>query len=625
VKARFGVVSASVLAAVGLAVPAHAAPTTTITVDFTAPVAASPPENFGLTFSTFGVDGGPTANNAADIAALQALDPGAIRVHLKPLTDGRIVTGAADGDQTISGDRWIDVIEEIGAEPVVIVNVNAAEAVAVLNYLNANGHQVKKFIVGNEMDSNSGADMTAAEYTAAFRQIARAMRQVTPDLKIGGPAPAHFATDVLQTFVAGAVTNAPAAEKASFVDYHAYGAGAGANATIAQSTQYTAQLQQLRTMVGDASVGLQVGEYNMNWGDESQNNTHFASVWVANALGRIISEGATALLYADKNNAMGLIGPNGAPKASYLGMAMFTGQPGGLRHFGTQVVRSTSSDAAVHVYASTNEKNVVVVNTGTDTTATLNLTGVTTGTADLWQSAGAIAQLHPPVKTGTAAIAGGTLTAALPGMSITTFVVNGATSGGTSTLPAFDNAGWQRAGTGATTATTATLTTVAQQFSAGSVYHAAAVPSAALDATFDATIGGGTGGDGMTFALLDPASTARVGGTGGGLGYSGLTGVAVTLDTFNNATNAAQSLIGVATAASGTTFTYAGSTTAVPALRATHRYQVKREGGNLVVSVDGTVVLRAAVTLPANVVVAFTAGTGNATDLHQVTSPTIRY
>ncbi|MEJ3746200.1 hypothetical protein WEI85_23285 [Actinomycetes bacterium KLBMP 9797] len=623
-KARFGVVSAGVAAALvtaGLMAPAaHAAPTTTITVDFTAPVAASPPENFGLTFSTFGVDGGPTANNAADIAALRALDPGAIRVHLKPLSDGRIVTGAADGDQSISGDRWIDVIEEIGAEPVVIVNVDEAEAVAVLNYLNANGHQVKRFIVGNEMDANSGADLTAAEYTAAFRRIARAMRQITPDLRIGGPAPAHFATDILRVFIDGAVTNAPAIEKAGFVDYHAYGSGAGQNATIAQSTQYTAQLQQLRAMVGDATVGLQVGEFNMNWGDESQNNTHFASVWVANALGRIISGGATALLYADKNNAMGLIGPNGAPKASYVGMAMFTGQPGGPRHFGRQVVRSSSSDAAVHVYASTDEKNVVVVNTGTDTTATLNLTGVSTGTADVWQSAGAIAQIHPPVKTGTATIAGGRLTAALPAMSITTFVLKEA-----ATLPAFDSAGWQRAGTGTTTATTATLTTVAQRFSAGSVYHAAAVPSAALDATFDATIGGGTGGDGMTFALLDPASTARVGGTGGGLGYSGLTGVAVTLDTFDNATNSPTSLIGVATAAAGTTFTYAGSTTAVPALRATHRYRVQRTGGDLVVSVDGAVVLRAAVPLPPTVVVGFTAGTGNATDLHQVTNATIRH
>ncbi|WP_027344176.1 hypothetical protein [Hamadaea tsunoensis] len=613
--------AAGLLGAGWLAAPARAAATTTITVDFTSPIAASPAKNFGVTFSTFGVDGGPTATHPADIAALTDLAPGAIRVHLKPDANGNIVTGAADGDTSISGDAWLDTIEQIGAEPIVIVNLDQADALAVLNYLNSTGHTVRRYILGNEFDPNSKSDVSAADYVTRFKQIAAAMRAVTPGLEIGGPAPAYFDDGRLHDIVTGIVTNATGTQRASFIDYHAYGSGAGVNATIAQSTQYAAQIAQLRTWINDPSVGIQVGEFNMNWGDESQNNTHFASVWVANALGTIISSGARGLIYSDKNNAMGLIGPNGTPKASYIGMSMFTGQPGGPRHFGSQVVRSSTSDAAVFAYASRDEDNIVVVNTGGATTAQLALTGVTTGSADVWQSAGDIAAVHPAVKTGTIAISSGTATTTLPAMSITTFVVSGTGTGGGSgpvTLPGFSDAKWHKQGTATTTATTATLTAAAQTFSAGSVYYADPVASNGLGAAFDATIGGGTGGDGMTLALLDPASTGRVGGIGAGLGYSGLTGVAVTLDTFDNATNSAGNLVGIATGATGSTFTYLASTTSVPALRSTHHYEVDVANGAMTVRIDGVVRLTSAVALTGQVIVAFTAGTGGSADTHQV-------
>ncbi|NUT20449.1 MAG: hypothetical protein HOV77_14790 [Hamadaea sp.] len=602
------------------AAPARAAATTTIAVDFTSPIAPSPAGNFGVTFSTFGVDGGPTATHPADIAALANLAPGSIRVHLKPDANGNIVTGADSGDTSISGDVWLDTIEQIGAQPTVIVNLDQADALAVLNYVNATGHTVQRFILGNEFDANSKSDVSAADYVTKFRQIAAAMRAVTPGLEIGGPAPAYFEDGRLHDIITGIVTNATGTQRASFIDYHAYGSGAGVNATIAESTRYATQIQQLRTWIGDASVGIQVGEFNMNWGDESQNNTHFASVWVANALGTIITNNARGLIYADKNNAMGLIGPGGTPKASYIGMEMFTGRPGGIRHFGTEVVQSSTSDSAVYAYASRNADNVVVVNTGDATTADLALTGIATGNADVWQSAGDIASIHTPVKTATVTITGGHATASLPAMSITTFVVTG-TAGETATpavLPAFSDAKWVKQGTATTTATTATLTTAAQTFSAGSVYYSDAVPSNGLGASFDATIGGGTGGDGMTLALLDPASTARVGGIGGGLGYSGLTGAAVALDTFDNATNTAGNLMGIATSATGSTFAYVTSTTAVPALRATHHYEVGVASGTMTVRVDGVVTLSAAVTLPSQVIVAFTAGTGGSADTHQV-------
>ncbi|NUU24407.1 MAG: hypothetical protein HOV68_23325, partial [Streptomycetaceae bacterium] len=418
---------------------ASAAPDTVVSVDFGKVIAQSPPENFGVTFSTFAVDGGPVAKSPDDIAALRGLGVGGVRVHLKPDGRGGVVSGAGGGDTSVTGDEWVSAIERIGAEPTVIVNTDPGDALAVLNYLNQHGHHVNRFIIGNEMDANSKSNLPADQYTSAFRQIAARMRQVTPDLEIGGPAPAYFAEDLLRTFIDGAVRDASPQERASFIDFHAYGAGNGENATVASSTRYIGQLDKLRAMLGDAGkdVGLQLGEFNMNWGDESQNNTHFASVWVANALGSIVTRGATAFVYADKNNAMGVIGPHGTPKASYVGMEMFTGNPQGLRHFGRDVVQASSNNPNVQAYASNNEANIVLVNTGEAGQTRIDLAGAVRGSVDIWQSQGALAAVNRPVRTGTADISDGHVTVSLPPLSITTVVVNGLvpSPSGTTTAP----------------------------------------------------------------------------------------------------------------------------------------------------------------------------------------------
>ena len=656
----------------GPTVPVRAAETTNISVDFTEPKVASPRQNFGFTFSTFGDEGGPVPSNPADIASLKRLSAGTVRLHLEPGPDGSVISGADGGATSISGDRWVDVIEELGAEPIVIVNADRADALAVLNYLNTNGHNVKRFIIGNEMDANSKSNLSDAAYTNTFKSIAAAMRQVTPGLQIGGPAPAWFNTGLMQTFINGAVKNATPLEKASFIDFHAYGSGEGDNATMAQSTRYSSQIDELRAMIGDPSVGIQVGEFNMNWGNESQNNTHFASVWNANAFGTIISKGATALVYADKNRAMGLTGPGGTPKASYVGMAMFTGQVGGLRHFGETVVASSSSDPNVRVYASARSNNIVVVNTGGATSANIAMTGASSGSVEQWQIAGALATVHPASLVNTTSFSGGRVVAPLPGMSITTFVVNpaGATTPvpapapapaapapapapaapapasapaapapapapapaapapapapmpsapvSTPTVPGLADSRWRVAGSAVKSAATGTLTTAARKYSAGSIYYDIPVAAEGLNTSFDVSISGGNGGDGMTFALLNPSSSRRVGGSGGGLGYSGLSGTAVVLDTFNNFTNKLSGTIGIARSAAGSTFSYLASNTSVGNLRTRHHYDVTVAGGVLTVKRNGVIVVRSTVTLPEKVILAFTGGTGSSTDAHKL-------
>ena len=155
------------------------------------------------------------------------------------------------------------------------------------------------------------------------------------------------------------------------------------------------------------------------------------------------------------------------------------------------------------------------------------------------------------------------------------------------------------------------------------MFYNKALPSAGLSATFTAQIGQGTGGDGLTFALLDAtkAIPSALGAVGGGLGFSGLPGVAVSLQTDwnaqSNSTNFTGIIIGPGSGADNVTYT---ATAAVPTpLRTgTHTVTVTASGGNLVVTVDGTQLLDTAVTLPPQVLVGFTAGTGSLTDVHTV-------
>lgn len=683
---------------------ASAAPDTVVSVDFTKVIAATPPENFGVTFSTFGVDGGPTAKSPDDIAALRGLGVGSIRVHLAPNEKGQVVSGAQGGDREVTGLEWLTAIEAIGAEPTVVVNADPADALAVLNHLNGNGHHVKRFVIGNEMDKNSKSEMSAEQYTAAFRNIAGQMRAVTPGLEIGGPASAGFDESLISAFIDGAVYKAPPQERASFIDFHMYGGGTGENATIASSVRYAEQLDKVRMLLADApGVGIQVGEFNMNWGDESQNNTHFASVWVANAMGNILTRGANAFLYADKNASMGVLGPQGTPKAGYVGVEMFTGSPLGIRHFGRQAVQATSNNPDVYAYASNNDANIVVVNTGEEGTARIDLAGALRGSVDIWQTSGALGEVNRPVKRGTVNISNGGIEATLPGMSISTFVVNGLVTGapgadpsampadtptssstsmsppapstpatptdtptasassspsattpsagatsappapaGTPTppppgtpapppaqpraqVPDLGDPRWRTQGTATISGGAGVLTRADQKLSAGSLYYDAPVSSASLQVSFDATISGGTGADGLTLALLDPASGGRLGGNGGGLGYSGLTGPAVVLDTFDNNTHTNSDVVGVATSAQGTTMRYATSTAAVPPLRTTHHYDVVVTGGAVTVKIDGNVVLRTQISVPDRVVVAFTAATGETTNLHRVSAVKITH
>ncbi|HXP22243.1 MAG TPA: choice-of-anchor D domain-containing protein [Streptosporangiaceae bacterium] len=183
--------------------------------------------------------------------------------------------------------------------------------------------------------------------------------------------------------------------------------------------------------------------------------------------------------------------------------------------------------------------------------------------------------------------------------------------------------GWFFNGSAVMTGTSLSLTPL-QASKAGSSVYSAAVPSNGLKATFTAQIGGGSGADGMTLSLLDSskANPRSLGGTGAQLGFGGLPGVAVTLDTSKDGTGyPAANFVGIATGVKNGLLIFAATSTKVPNLRSgSHTVGVSVSGSTITVTVDGKQYLSKSVTLPPMVRLAFTAATGSRTDHHIVTA-----
>jgi len=185
--------------------------------------------------------------------------------------------------------------------------------------------------------------------------------------------------------------------------------------------------------------------------------------------------------------------------------------------------------------------------------------------------------------------------------------------------------GWTFNGTAKMTSANLSLTRPVSG-RAGAAVYSLPEPSNGLKAKFTATLGGGTGADGMTLALLDATKTGQraVGGSGALLGFGPLPGVAVTLNTHKDGAGyPSNSFVGIATGANGGLLTFA-ATKNVPGLRnGSHVIGVSVASGKITVTVDGAQVLSKAVALPPTVRLAFTGATGSKTDNHLVSKASI--
>lgn len=199
----------------------------------------------------------------------------------------------------------------------------------------------------------------------------------------------------------------------------------------------------------------------------------------------------------------------------------------------------------------------------------------------------------------------------------------------TGTVPSPIAGGWRLNGSSVLSGTALQLTNATTPQQAGSAFWPTPLNPASIDVAFDAAIDSGTGADGMTLTFADATSAlpTALGLNGDGLGFGGIPGVAVALDTHKGSADPSSNFIGVATGANSSDrriLTWAATTTAVPALRNTVRHiHVTVIDQQLTVSVDDSQVLTTMVTLPAKTQLGFTGSDGGKTDRHAVSNVVI--
>jgi len=182
------------------------------------------------------------------------------------------------------------------------------------------------------------------------------------------------------------------------------------------------------------------------------------------------------------------------------------------------------------------------------------------------------------------------------------------------TIPDPQDGGWTLNGQAIQQGAELQLTDPTGTFEVGSAFWPVPTNSRDLAVNFTSDIGGGSGADGLTLALTDPsAGPTALGGTGGGLGFAGIPGVAVGLDTYP------RDQVGIVQSQSDGTTDWLTEVPSPVALRqGTHQIDVTVSEGVLSVSIDGTPVTSAAVSLTPQVLVGFTAGDGVLNDRHAV-------
>jgi hypothetical protein len=106
--------------------------------------------------------------------------------------------------------------------------------------------------------------------------------------------------------------------------------------------------------------------------------------------------------------------------------------------------------------------------------------------------------------------------------------------------------GWTTNGSAKIDSGTVVLTTATKEQTGTCVFGTPLITKG-LHAAFTIQISGGTGGDGLTFMLLDAgaAKPTALGAGGGGMGFAGLPGVAVAFTTYGQPGDPSSNFIGV--------------------------------------------------------------------------------
>ncbi|MGA2209266.1 MAG: choice-of-anchor D domain-containing protein [Acidimicrobiales bacterium] len=192
-----------------------------------------------------------------------------------------------------------------------------------------------------------------------------------------------------------------------------------------------------------------------------------------------------------------------------------------------------------------------------------------------------------------------------------------------SNMPAPSAPGWDLNGSASMVGSTLQLTPNAPS-DAGSAFWSTPLTARDVDVSFDAVVTGGNGGNGLTFTLANAADSTptALGAPGSSLGYGGITGTAVALQTWATTTDNSYNSIGVVTGLDDEgNLVWQVSSDSIPSLRpGPNLVGVIVRKNALSVWVNGFEVCSTTVTLPPSFYVGFTGGTGQSTDIHSVSN-----
>ncbi|WP_405527255.1 choice-of-anchor D domain-containing protein [Streptomyces canus] len=201
------------------------------------------------------------------------------------------------------------------------------------------------------------------------------------------------------------------------------------------------------------------------------------------------------------------------------------------------------------------------------------------------------------------------------------------TGTGTATTTSTADGLWQTNGSAVPSDGGGVQLTPATSNQAGTAVYTEPLRTDGLRATFTAKFGPGSGGKGMTLALLDPAqnSASALGGTGDGLGIAGRPGTVIALATGWNNTLKAQNFVGVGRSSAGSSaIDYQSMVLLGTSLRqGTHQVDIQVAAGHLYVWIDGAQVMDATPTLTSTALLAFSGATGDSADVQTVSGPIV--
>ncbi len=279
-------------------------------------------------------------------------------------------------------DEYIALCREVGAEPFITINFNqpAELAAAWVRYCNRErGYNVKLWEVGDEQWGTwAKGHAPPREYAKNYISFVKAMKAVDPTIKVAtnvplGSHPENWTEEVLRAAT-------PYIDMLTYTFFPQKWGNENDDSLLASTGQFRVLARQLRDDVArivgkakaDSILIVNVGYNSVNHSPGPQTLQIVNALWTADMLGVMAEEGTDIGCYWALHNSFpprggdyGYLSSEGSntPSYSYYVFPMFTS------HFGNQVVRASSANLLVSVYAARDGKalRLILINKDSST------------------------------------------------------------------------------------------------------------------------------------------------------------------------------------------------------------------------------------------------------------------